>query len=566
MIDFSDVLNTSIAASWMVLAIIVLRFLLRKIPKWIHVAFWGLVAIRLVLPFSIESAFSLIPSAQTVPTEILKYEGMNLNTPAHLDVISNPVFSGDVSVQLGQTVDRVQVQLVNMTSVWFLGMAIMLLYTGISYWNLHRKVKTAVLLRDNIYQSEYVNSPFVLGIIKPRIYLPFHMEEQEIYHVLAHEYAHIKRKDHWWKPLGFLLLAVHWFNPLLWLAYVLFCRDMELACDEKVIKELDSEQKADYSQALLTCSVNRHMVAACPLAFGEMGVKMRVKSVLNYRKPAFWMIVLGVVVSILLAVCFLTNPENETNSILSRILKLDSGYEIVLQYNRKVTLTIPVSQLPESIFTEEGQSFGKNEMVAYEDENTMIYLKKAQSNEGNEELYFGFDFMYDLEKTEGSFLYPSVIRDMGSVSEWDIVDGTLRAGNAEFANAVAVRREDGSSTIWFAISAEALRQAEGDVSFDIYLNRIKYKKGPTAQIAKKITGNWKTYYQMSDGTWMADGQTYKYRLVITGRDSKAIKDSTYVYLSNLENITFEQAVKASGLSSNTSDYFKVEDAVLVERQ
>ena len=148
----------------------------------------------------------------------------------------------------------------------------------------------------------------MLGIIKPKIYLPFQIDGQNLEHVVSHEQAHIQRRDHWWKPLGFLLLTIHWFNPLMWLAYVLLCRDIELACDEKVVRELGMEQRADYSQALLACSVNRRMIAACPLAFGEVGVKERVKSVLNYKKPAFWVMVVSVVACAVVAVCFLTNP------------------------------------------------------------------------------------------------------------------------------------------------------------------------------------------------------------------------------------------------------------------
>jgi len=194
--------------------------------------------------------------------------------------------------------------------IWIVGMVALLIYTVISYVKVKRKIGTAVLLRDNVYQSENVVSPFVLGIIKPKIYLPFNMNEKDMEHVVAHEMAHIRRKDHLWKPLGFLLLTLHWFNPLMWLSYVLLCRDIELACDEKVIKELDHDARADYSQALLTCSVNRRMIAACPLAFGEVGVKYRVKSVLNYKKPAFWIIIVAVVACVAVAVCFLTNPLN----------------------------------------------------------------------------------------------------------------------------------------------------------------------------------------------------------------------------------------------------------------
>ena len=310
-LDFSNILNASIAASWMVLAVVVLRFLLKKAPRWTHVALWGLVAVRLLLPFSIESAFSLIPSVETVPQEILRVEGTQLQQPAHFDVVSNPIFSGGASVEVGQTIDRVQVQMVNLSFIWLAGITVLLIYTAISYWRLRRKVSEAVLLRDNIYQGENVGSPFVLGIIKPKVYLSYNMNEQDLSHVVAHEWAHIRRKDHWWKPLGFLLLTIHWFNPVMWLAYVLLCRDIELACDEKVIKELGNEQRADYTQALVACSVNRRMIAACPLAFGEVGVKERVKSVMNYKKPAFWIVVVAVITCAVVAVCFLTNPVAE---------------------------------------------------------------------------------------------------------------------------------------------------------------------------------------------------------------------------------------------------------------
>ena len=308
LLDLSSILNASIAASWMVLAVIVLRLLLKKIPRWTHVALWGLVAVRLLLPFSIESSFSLIPSTETIPQEMLVYEGEQLRDSAFLDIVTNPVFSEGITVEVGETVDCVQINLIKMTPIWIAGIAALLLYTAVSYWHLRRKVSEATVLRDNIYQSENVASPFVLGIIKPKIYLPYGISEQDRGHVVAHEQAHIRRGDHWWKPLGFFLLTIHWFNPIMWLAYILLCRDIELACDERVIKELGAEQRADYTQALVACSVNRRTIAACPLAFGEVGVKERVKSVMNYKKPAFWIIVLSVVACAVVAVCFLTDP------------------------------------------------------------------------------------------------------------------------------------------------------------------------------------------------------------------------------------------------------------------
>ncbi|MBQ8835400.1 MAG: hypothetical protein IJ001_10850 [Oscillospiraceae bacterium] len=311
-LEFSGILNASITASWVVLAVLILRFLLKKAPKWTHVALWGLVALRLLLPFSIESVFSLIPSTETLPTEILTYGPVRHSEPARLDIITNPAFSEPVSVELPQTVERIQWDTMYLSFLWWAGIALMVLYTLISYWRLRRRVSTAVRLRDNIWQSEQIPSPFVLGIFRPRIYLPFSMGKQDMAHVIAHEQAHIRRKDHWWKPLGFLLLTFHWFNPILWLAYILLCRDIELACDEKVIKTLGTDQRADYSEALLKCSVKRGMIAACPLAFGEVGVKERVKNVLNYKKPAFWIVLIAVIACIVVAVCFLTNPVNSS--------------------------------------------------------------------------------------------------------------------------------------------------------------------------------------------------------------------------------------------------------------
>ena len=313
---FLKIINMSISASWLVLAVLILRFVLKKAPKWINVLLWGIVAIRLICPFSFESPLSLIPSAETIPLNI----GMD-STPTINSGISainnavNPIISQSNTPMAGASVNLLQITIGIYEYIWIFGMIALALYTAISYWRLRRKVDTAVRYKDNIFQSENVSFPFVLGIIKPRIYLPFKMNGQYLEYVVAHEQAHICRKDHWWKPLGFLLLMIHWFNPLMWLAYVLLCRDIELACDEKVIKELGNEQRGDYTQALVACSVNRRMIAACPLAFGEVSVKERVKSVMNYKKPAFWVIIISVIVCVGVAVCFLTNPKQDSYTL-----------------------------------------------------------------------------------------------------------------------------------------------------------------------------------------------------------------------------------------------------------
>ncbi len=310
---FFEVLNRSIAAGWLILAVLVLRLLLKKAPKWVHVVLWGLVAVRLCCPFSLESAVSLIPSRHTVSPEMLLEPSPQIHSgSAYINGIINPMLEGSNIPAPGASINPLQITFAFYEAIWVLGMGLMGLYTLVSYWALRRRVRTAVRLRENRFQSENVPSPFVLGLVKPRIYLPYGIDERDLSHIIAHEEAHIRRRDHWWKPLGFLLLTIHWFNPLMWLAYALLCRDIELACDERVIRELGMEARADYSQALLKCSIRRRSIAACPLAFGEVGVKERIKSVLSYRKPTFWLILAAVAVCIGVGVCFLTDPPDIT--------------------------------------------------------------------------------------------------------------------------------------------------------------------------------------------------------------------------------------------------------------
>ena len=320
---FLKVVNMSISACWIVLAIVLLRIILKKAPKWINCLLWGIAGLRLVMPFSLESIFSLIPSAEFIPqelvhshssvdvkgTEILNYVGNN-PVSVELGISDGSLVFNEITAPDCPSINPLLISTYIASIVWIVGIIALLVYTLVNFLRLKQKIGTAVLFCDNIYQGEAVVSPFVLGIIKPKIYLPFNMGEQEMEYVIAHEQAHLRRKDHLWKPLGFLILTLHWFNPMVWLGYILLCRDIELACDEKVVKELNNEQRADYSQALLSCSVNRRMVAACPVAFGEVGVKNRVKSVLNYKKPAFWVIAVAIVLCIVLAFGFLTNPKN----------------------------------------------------------------------------------------------------------------------------------------------------------------------------------------------------------------------------------------------------------------
>ena len=313
---FLKLLNLSISASWLVLVVLALRLVLKRAPKWVNVLLWGMVALRLMLPFSIESALSLIPSAETVSPEVVRFDPAPTITSGVtiIDNAVNPSLSESFAAAPLASVNPLYVWTYLAGWVWLIGLAAMLLYALVSYLRLRRRVSASIPLRENIYVCDEVPSPFILGIVHPRIYLPSALDEAQRGSVLSHERAHLARRDHWWKPLGFALLAVYWFNPLLWLAYTLLCRDIELACDERVLRGMDAGQIKDYSSALLACSVPRRMLAACPLAFGEVGVGARVKNALRYKKPAFWVVAASVIVCIVVAVCFLTNPRTDTDA------------------------------------------------------------------------------------------------------------------------------------------------------------------------------------------------------------------------------------------------------------
>lgn len=333
---FLKVLNMSINASWLILVVVAARFLLKKAPKWINCLLWGLVAIRLICPLSLESAVSLLPSSEVVPESIVMEQkpqidsGVTIIDNAVNSIIENNILSNretsinsnfdsdvsanDISSNAESTSKPMQTVVSYIGLVWLVGMAVMILYAIISFVMVKRRVRASIPVSGNIRECDEVKSPFILGIIRPMIYVPSRMSEQTLNHVIAHEEAHIRRHDHWWKPLGFMVLAVYWFNPLVWVAYILLCRDIEAACDERVIRDRDRDYMASYSQALLDCSNHRRVIAVCPLSFGEIGVKTRVKGVLNYKKPAFWVIMVSVTACAVIAGCFLTTPKKTVSA------------------------------------------------------------------------------------------------------------------------------------------------------------------------------------------------------------------------------------------------------------
>ena len=313
---FLKLLNLSISASWLVLAVLVLRLVSKRSPKWMNVLLWGIVALRLVLPFSIESALSLIPSAETVsPVAVQSAPAPTITSGVSvIDNAVNPSLSEHFAAVPTASVNPLYVWTEIAGWVWLIGLGAMLLYALASYLRLRRRVSVSLPIQDNIYLCDAISSPFILGVVKPRIYLPSGLDEVQRQNVLSHERAHLARRDHWWKPLGFALLAVYWFNPVLWLAYTLLCRDIELACDERVIRTMDESAVKTYSTVLLACSMPRKAVITCPLAFGEVGVKERVKNALHYKKPAFWVVAASVAVCVVVAVCFLTSPPTDTDA------------------------------------------------------------------------------------------------------------------------------------------------------------------------------------------------------------------------------------------------------------
>ena len=315
---FLKIFNMSVAAGWMVLAVALLRVVLKKAPRALFCLLWGLVAVRLVCPFSLESVISLVPSTEFLASDELYAAAPQINTGIPpVDSVVNPVISTSLAPNAGDSVNPMQVIVAVAANVWVLGMAVMIVYSLVSYVKLRRSVSVSVNTEANVWICDSIKSPFILGIFKPRIYLPSDMEDAHRDFVISHENSHISRKDHLWKPVAFTLLTIYWFNPLMWVAYILLCRDIESACDEKVVRNLDFEAKKGYSHALLACGSKRRLVSACPLAFGEIGVKQRIKSVLSYKKPAFWVIIIAIIASVILAAAFLTDPIKDDYAIVT---------------------------------------------------------------------------------------------------------------------------------------------------------------------------------------------------------------------------------------------------------
>ena len=478
---FLTVVNLSLTAGWLVLAVLVLRLLLRRAPKWSFCLLWALVALRLVCPISLESALSLIPSAQPLPREILYTAAPEIYSgiPA-LNSAVNPVLQEVLAPSPTASANPTQIWSFLLSQVWLAGMVLLLLYALVSWLLLKRRLSTATLLEGNIRQSERVASPFVLGLFRPVIYLPYHIPEGDLSYVLAHERAHIRRLDHWWKLAGYVLLAVYWFHPLMWVAYVLFCRDMEGACDERVIRALSTEERRGYSTALLNCSIRRRPVAPCPLAFGEAGVKSRVKAVMSYKKPAFWVVIIALAACVIAALCFLTSPKEPT---VYDVLTQD-GYAVLSQEQVELTLTVPKSALTDDCYTGKGHTFADGQVVVWQDDSTTIYLHNVMpSNEREDLLYMTFDCSYRFSNY-GSFVSPLKASEDSSVSnECTLRSKSLRDGTTAYPDALSLRGYGPGTKFTFYVSKEACMAARDTLMIDITCNQVQYYETSGEQLS-----------------------------------------------------------------------------------
>ena len=480
--SFTEILNLSISASFLVLAVVLLRLVLKKAPKAFHCALWALVALRLLCPVSFESELSLLPSREVIPQEYLTMEPDRIDAPARLEIVTNPVYDSPVTIQADTTVERVQSWDLMATLVWLTGMAAMGIYALYSYLSLRFRVRMAGWVRENVYDCDELSSPFILGILRPRIYLPSGLDADTKTHVLAHERAHLKRLDHLWKPLGFALLTVHWFNPVMWLAYILLCRDIELACDERVIRKLDRGSIRAYSEALVRCSVSHRMIAVCPLAFGEVGVRSRIRSMLRYKKPGFWILLTAVVAGNAQAVCFLTDPKEQPRT--AEQIWDREGFVITSSEVTEQELTLEAGALPEDVLNGREHTFEPDAIVLCQFDSTSFYVHSARMS--GDELLLSVRLSHRIAEA-GSILLPFDPLD-------DSVDHFVHMESSDVKDALstypdtATIRGKGRDSFDLCIKTEDYRQMRGDIHFQvggIYQVTYAQEDTPICQILER---------------------------------------------------------------------------------
>lgn len=470
---FLQILNNAITVSVLILVIMLVRILGRKMPKWITCLLWILVAAKLILPFPIESKFSLLPTGNPIPTHIAmennswsyaqagnpgnenKTNVANSRDTAYRSGTLANLASGDSAYGRPKGANPLQIFIRVGTGVWIAGSIMMILYAAAAYVKVKRKVRISVKTGKNIYECDDIEDPFILGIIRPRIYLSSGMPEETKNYVLRHERAHLDRKDYLWKPLGFLILSVYWFQPLCWAAYILMSRDIEYACDEKAIRGEKESVRADYCRALLICSMPKKMIAACPVAFGENGVKGRVKNMMNYKKPTFWISGISVVIVLLVAVCFATSPhEKEDGSSTAENNTMEST--TIGNNTQPETLTDTTSER----IRWEAEMLTDN--LAVTEKVTAVALKDKELEQIQEKLvwYDTFDFegievepcWYDFDGYTLYYAYDIINNEDTTAVTVDVEDATSEDFSQIYYKSGENKTEEGSRiSMWVII-------------------------------------------------------------------------------------------------------------------
>lgn len=414
---FSKFVHISLMANWLIVVVIVLRLLLKKVPRRAICVLWALVALRLMLPVSVESPASMIPETTAILQEAVD------TTLIHPEAV--PSDGTPTEAQEGSTATEAGggQQISPLPFVWCMGVALMLCYLLLSYLRMRHLVAEAVPEAGNIWICDAVTTPFILGLLQPRIYLPSGLSGETKAYVIAHEQSHLRWKDHWWKPLAFVLLAVYWFDPFVWAAYGLVCRDIEFACDERVVRRFGMAEKKAYSVALLECSVRKRLVLACPVAFGETAVAKRVRNVLNYKKPRFWIILISTVIILAAAVGFLTVPAKQAASE-----ELAPTADVLRETMPPAESTSPVEEhqndewanSPDGIHIEtyEGETFTAHIMVIRNPAN--VYLATSTDDFSMETPGISMDAAMDKE---------NAIAAINASYFWDDGSGSLAVGS-----------------------------------------------------------------------------------------------------------------------------------------
>ncbi|MCQ2536916.1 MAG: M56 family metallopeptidase [Lachnospiraceae bacterium] len=439
---FLKIANMGITVTWLVLAVLIIRLVFKKAPKWLHCGLWGLVAFRLICPFSIESVLSLVPSSTPLPEGIIYATEPQIQSG--ITLIDRPI-----NVYLAETMRPDPVESANpmqiitfiLAIVWLVGVVAMLIYSAVSYIVLRFQVRTSVPLDKNIRQCDCINSPFVLGVFRPMIYLPFGLNEETMVHVIAHEKAHISRRDYLWKPIGFLLLSVYWFNPILWVAYIFLCRDIEAACDEKVIKGMGKEELRAYSTALLQCSIKKRSITACPVAFGETNVKKRITDIINYKKPAFWIILLALVACVVVAICFMTNPVDKpvVQVEATPTPQISQPVETTTTPGPESEQTIILQTMDGAdLYIYEKGGFGSNFTISLKNDGTFSYYEGSLSS------YIGIG-EYTVDNDRLILFDRGMSREEPWIFEFTIDDGKLIFDKSKSHDFIYVHPDDGAA-------------------------------------------------------------------------------------------------------------------------